>query len=139
MTDFVLDCSVTMAWCFEDETDPYADAILEGLAQSSALVPSLWALEVTNVLLVGERRGRISQPGSVRFLELLSALPIELMDVTLPQASTELMTLGRSHALSAYDAAYLSLALRSDIPLATRDGALRTAASAIGVSLLEAP
>ena len=69
MGEFVLDTSVAMAWCFEDETNPYADAVLDSLIDNAALAPSIWPLEVGNVLLVAERRKRMSQPDSMRFLE----------------------------------------------------------------------
>ena len=72
----VLDASVTLAWVFEDEAYPYADAVLEALADIEALVPAIWALEVGNALLVAERRGRLSQAATVQFLALLWQLPI---------------------------------------------------------------
>ena len=73
---FVLDNSIVMAWCFEDESDAVADVILESFEQSKAMVPAIWPLEVGNVLLVAERRGRLSEADSVRFLSMLSSLPI---------------------------------------------------------------
>jgi len=73
---FVLDASVTLAWCFEDESNEYTDAILESLEFTEAFVPSVWPLEVTNALLVAERRKKLTKAASVRFLELLQELPI---------------------------------------------------------------
>ena len=131
MTRFVLDCSVTMAWCFEDEADRYSDGVLTALSDASAVVPSLWPLEVANVLTVGERRGRLTAADSQRFLEHLAGLPITV-DPAIPEAG-ELLTVARAHGLSAYDAAYLHLAIRTHLPVATRDRTLRAAARAARV------
>lgn len=133
MTRFVLDCSVAMAWCFEDECDSFADAALEALVESEAWVPSIWPLEVANVLLVAERRGRLAPADSARFLELLGGLPI-VVDASGPRAvHGPVLELGRRTGLSAYDASYLELAMRLGAPLATRDDRLRAAAAANGV------
>lgn len=126
MTRFVLDCSVTMGWCFEDEGDRYSDAVLAALSSDRAIMPSLWSLEVANVLVASERRGRLTHEDGQRFLELLRGLPITVSPFA-PEAA-EVQALARAHRLSAYDAAYLSLALRMRLPIATRDRALRTAA-----------
>ena len=136
MSGFVLDCSVGMAWCFEDEADRYADGVLDRLVEESALVPPLWPLEIANVLVVVERRRRLRRSDSARFLELVGALPIEV-DTATPDPS-HLLALAREHGLSAYDAAYLALAMREGIPLATRDRALGKAARLCGVSLFAA-
>ena len=136
MSGFVLDCSVTMAWCFEDEADADADSVLDRLDRESALVPALWPLEVANVLLVAERRGRLSQSATAQFLHLLAALPIQVE--TRPLAPTELIVAGRAHGLSAYDAANLILAMGAGLPLASRDAALRGAAEIAGLPLLAA-
>lgn len=133
MSRFVLDCSVTMAWCFADEADQYAEEVLGALEGGFAIVPAVWAYEVSNVLLVAERRRRLQRADTVRFLALLSALPIEVEAAAGVAGITALVTLGRERRLSAYDAAYLDLALREQLPLATRDGALRSAARAADV------
>jgi predicted nucleic acid-binding protein len=79
MTDrFVLDCSITVAWCFEGEESSYADWVLDQFQTASAMVPQLWLLEVGNVLVTAERKGRITESESVRFLSLLESLPIEI-------------------------------------------------------------
>ncbi len=130
---FVLDASVTMAWCFEDEVTPYSEEVLDSLSETTAIVPTLWWLEVANVLLVGERRQRLTQAQSARFTELLTALPIETAQEQ--DAFAPLLALGREHKLSAYDASYLSLASRLGLPLATSDDKLREAARRIGVPL----
>ena len=134
MSGFVLDCSVAMAWCFEDEADPYADGVLDRLVEESALVPPLWPLEIADVLIVAERRRKLRRSYSARFLELVGALPIEVDSAT-PDPS-HLLAVAREHGLSAYDAAYLALAMREGIPRATRDRALGKAARRCGVSLL---
>lgn len=135
MKRFVLDCSVTAAWCFEDQSDDYTDKVLESLSHAEALVPELWYLEMSNVLLVAERRAKISPTDSDRFLGLLSSLPIKVFDEKMTQPGTELVTLGRTAKLSAYDAAYLSLALSQSLPLATRDEALMKACKKMGVKI----
>ncbi len=136
MNAFVLDCSVTMAWCFEDECDAYADAVLAGLAERSALVPSIWGLEVVNVLLVAERRRRIKTSESSRFLSLLAALSIDVDPEAVDLTLAGLLARGRELRLSAYDASYLDLAVRRGVPLATRDRALRAACKKTGVEVL---
>ncbi len=78
MAEYVLDASIVMAWCFEDEANVYADAVLDHLIENNALVPSLWPLEVANVMVVAERRKRITKAEGVHFLELLRQLPIEV-------------------------------------------------------------
>lgn len=133
MTRFVLDCSVTMGWCFEDEADTYARNVLESLAYSAAIVPALWPLEVANVLLGAERRRRIGRADSARFLELIGQLPVTVAASPDLQELPGLIALGRERGLSAYDTTYLRLALREGLPLATRDRGLRTAARAAGV------
>lgn len=132
---FVLDGSVTMVWGFEDEDDTYATAILERMPERQAHVPSLWPLEVANALLVGERRGRTTVANAARFLEILGAFPIVVDDETVARAWAETIHLARAHNLSAYDAAYLELAIRLGLPLACLDGKLKAAAMAVGVPL----
>lgn len=137
MKRFVLDNSVVMAWYFEDEANAYTAAILESLAASEALVPTVWPLEVANVLLVGERKGRGTEARTSRFVALLGALPIRVDAATSQHALSVILTLAREQGLSTYDAAYLELAMREGVPLATQDKALRRAAEACGVALAE--
>ena len=133
MSDFVLDCSVTMGWCFEDATDPLADRALSALGGgASAVVPPLWRYQVANLLAMAERRDRIGAAAAERFLDLLGRLPIE--DTAAPDAR-DVLLVARTHGLSAYDAAYLDLANRLGLPLATRDAALAEAARASGTKL----
>ena len=122
---------------FEDEVDACADAILEHLHGSAAIVPAVWPLEVASVLVVGERRRRLTESDSARFMEILAVLPIVVWDVPLSRVAGSVIALAREHDLSAYDAAYLDLAIREGAPLASRDAALRRAASAVGVPLFD--
>ena len=134
---FVLDGSVTMVWGFDDEADTYAAAILDQMPDLQAHVPSLWPLEVANVLIVGERRKRITSADAARFLAILIAFPIAVDDQTVAHAWSDTMHLARAHNLSAYDAAYLELAIRLGLPLAALNGKLRNAAQATGVPLFD--
>ena len=137
MTDsFIIDNSVVMAWCFEDEINPYADAVLDRLSQSTAIVPSIWPLEVVNVLLVAERRKRLKQGDSVRFITLLSQLPIVVEHEWPERVMKDLLALGRANNLSSYDASYLDLAIRKDCPLATLDKKLIKAAKKNSINIL---
>ncbi len=137
MKRFVLDCSVTMSWCFEDEVTLDTEKILEALSRSEAIVPSLWPLEVSNVLLVAERRRRLKEADSARFLSLLNSLPIVVDQDTTYKAFSTTLLLAREHHLSAYDATYIELAMREGIPFATLDLTLRKAAKKVGVKLWE--
>lgn len=133
---FVLDCSVTMAWCFEDEASEYADAVLRHLETEDALVPTLWHLEVLNVLLVAERRGRITPQQRHDFLNLLSLLTsidTDLLNTSI--SDTAVLELALQFNLSIYDAVYLALAITQQIPLATQDKKLKQAAQACGLWL----
>ena len=136
MTSFGLDAAVARSWCFEDEADAAGDAVLRRLAASRAAVPGIWALEVANVLLGAERRKRLTAADSARFLGLLESLPIEVDAHTAARAPREVLALARAHGLSSYDAAYLELAARGGLPLATRDRALGAAAAALGLERL---
>lgn len=133
---FVVDNSVVMAWCFEDEAAGYADAVLDRLTQGEALVPGIWPLEVANVLLVGERRGRLVAADSARFLRLLSALPIRVISEDFERITGAMLSLARTRGLSSYDASYLDLAMREGLPLATLDEGMRRAAAECSVPLL---
>jgi predicted nucleic acid-binding protein len=135
--DFVMDNSVVMAWCFEDESDDYSNRVQDSLLKATATVPSIWPLEVTNALLAGERRGRLSIGACKRFLSLLECLPIEIESESRQQIFTEIIDLARTCKLSTYDGSYLSLCIRSGLPLATRDKKLIQAANSIQVPLFE--
>jgi len=133
---FVVDNSVVMAWCFQDETNSYADAVLDRLAECEALVPAVWPLEVGNVLLVAERNKRLSEADSTRFTALLNELPLIVEQETPQRAMGEILMLAREYRLSTYDASYLDLAMRNGVPLATLDKNLRRAAKKCSVPIL---
>jgi predicted nucleic acid-binding protein len=133
--NFVLDASVALAWCFEDESLEPALAVLDALRDSEAVVAHHWTLETSNGLLTAERRGRVDGDGATRFSRLLLALPIAVDPVARGTALTETRRLARTHGLTSYDAAYLELALRLALPLATLDGKLQAAARTEGVRL----
>ncbi len=135
---FVVDNSVVMSWCFEDQANVYADSILERLTDGVAYVPSVWPIEVVNVLLAAERKRYISQAASVRFISLLSELPIFVESEGPEKAMKELLGLARSHSLSSYDASYLDLAMKKGLALATLDERLRKAAANTSVLILPA-
>ena len=131
---FVIDTSIAMAWCFEDEATEETDAVLDRLRDDEAAVPAIWPLEVANVLLVAERRSRLSEAQASRFLELLTQLPIEVDDA--PRDLAGIVAAGRRHKLSSDDASYLVLAERLGASLATVDQQLAKAAERAGVKLL---
>lgn len=133
---FVLDCSVTMAWCFEDESSPYAEAVLLSLERAKALVPSFWTLEVANVLLIAERKKRLREAEMFHFTQLLSQLPIQVGEAHF--SMTDFILLGQKHELTSYDACYFGLALVYGLPLATLDKKLKHTATKAGI-LLYAP
>jgi predicted nucleic acid-binding protein len=133
---FVLDNSVALTWCFEDERTPATTALLERVGEARALAPGLWPLEALNGLLVAERRGRLDSSQRHRLAGFLHALPISLDDETASQAWTATVHLAERFALSAYDAAYLELAHRHGLPLASLDQDLRAAAMTLGLTVL---
>ena len=122
---FVLDASVTAAWLLPDETHPLADRCRRLLAEQNAVVPGIWWFEIRNLLIVAERRGRLNESGTARALRDLGRFPI-LRDDEAEEAA--ILLLARKYRLSFYDAAYLELAMRQDLPLATLDKQLVQAA-----------
>jgi predicted nucleic acid-binding protein len=137
MKSFVVDNSVVMSWCFKSDANKYGDAVLDILAESTALVPPIWPLEIVNVLLVAERRNRLKQVDSVRFITLLSQLPIVVEHEGPERKMKDLLSLGRATNLSSYDAAYLDVAMRNDCPIATLDKKLIEAAKNVDVTTLK--
>jgi predicted nucleic acid-binding protein len=133
---FVVDCSMAMAWLFHDEATPKTAALLRRLANETALVPAWWFIEVTNVLAMAERKGRITPTQSDVFIADLGKLGIERDDEASDRAFTHLLALCRTHRLTSYDAIYLDLAIRRSLPLATLDEDLRRAARKMGIGLL---
>jgi predicted nucleic acid-binding protein len=134
--EFVVDNSVVMAWCFKDDSNAYADWVLESLSRSSAAVPPIWPLEVVNVLLAAERRKRLTEADGLRIITLLNKLPIH---VETPPHAESLMTgilpIARRYDLTSYDASYLHLSIRNGIAIATLDTKLRAAAKKARVKL----
>ena len=138
MPRFLPDASVTLAWCFEDEASAWTDRLLVRLKSGDqATVPAHWPVEVANALLVAIRRGRITREKGTRFLEDLRALPIQVDPKSTESAFDRVFTLAEQHGLTIYDAAYLELATRENLPLATLDSDLQKAARAAGVILIE--
>jgi predicted nucleic acid-binding protein len=133
---FVVDNSVVMAWCFRDESSPYADAVLERLDGGEAVVPAVWPLEVGNVLTMAARRGRLEPEEIPRILAMLAALPITVEQESPERMLTEILALARKRKLTTYDASYLDLAIRLGLPIATVDAALAKAARKCHVPLL---
>ena len=133
---FIVDCSVAMTWLFNDEATDKTAELLGRLATETALVPAWWYVEVTNVLAVAERRGRIKPAESAAFISDLSKLDIERDDQGPARAFMYLLPLCRTQHLTSYDALYLDLAVRADLPLATLDEPLRKAAKKLSVVLL---
>jgi len=134
--DFVLDASVTVAWCFKDEQTPETDALLNELEASKAFVPGLWALEIGNILLSACKRKRITYANATEFLSLLNALGIQSDDVTTEYKFHDIFLLAYAEKLTTYDASYLELAMRLGLPLATRDVELAKAALRVGVKVM---
>ncbi|MDE2689602.1 MAG: type II toxin-antitoxin system VapC family toxin [Acidobacteriota bacterium] len=135
---FVLDCSVTVAWLFEDEATPAIDALQDQLKEEVALVPGHWRLEVGNVLAQAERRKRLTPAQTSAHLELLDRLPVATDNETDSRAFREILSVARTERLTTHDAAYLELAARRGVPLATLDRALARAARRVGVATLPA-
>jgi predicted nucleic acid-binding protein len=132
----VLDASIALAWCFDDEASPATEALLDQVKTHGAVVPTLWHLELGNVLLAAERRGRTIEGGIVVRLSLFARLPIEIDVETSGRASRETLVLARAERLTLYDSAYLELAVRRGLPLATRNQDLAAAAKRVAVSIL---
>jgi len=135
---FVLDTSVTMAWCFRDEATPFTKMVFGLLAADGLIVPGIWPYEVGNTLLMGERRGRLTEADSASFIQAILSFPIAVDDQPMAATMPRVVTLGRQLGLTAYDASYLDLAIRRRLPLATQDARLRDAAARVGVDLIQA-
>lgn len=133
----ILDCSVTMTWCFPDEATTYSRMVQDQLLTAKALVPNIWSYEVANILCLAERKKRITNAQAVRFKNLLKQAWIIVDNLSSEQIMSEVLDLAREQNLTVYDAAYLELAMREALPLATLDKALQNAAQKVGVSLLK--
>ena len=138
MSRFVLDASVVLTWCFPDENAAMAQHVAGMFKQGgTAVAPSFWPHEILNALLVGEKRKRISKELVRSFLDDLAALPVVLERFPVEVVFDRIQRLSREHGLTAYDAAYLDLALDSGLPLATLDEDLARASRKTRVRLVE--
>ncbi|MFZ0284428.1 MAG: type II toxin-antitoxin system VapC family toxin [Terriglobales bacterium] len=134
----VLDASVPLAWCFEDESDALPERVLDVLETGTEmLTPSIWPLEVANALLMAERRERITNAQATAFLQRISKLPILVEPISPSRAFEHILQVARQYQLTEYDAAYVELALREALPLATLDAKMRRAARLAGLTLVE--
>ena len=133
---FVVDSSVALSWCFEDEQTPATQALLERIAETGALAPRHWPLEVLNGLMMGERRKRIDATLRAGLTAFLRDLPINLDDETTLHVWDVAQRLAGLYSLTIYHAVYLELARRKNLPLATLDRELRGACVNLGVPLL---
>lgn len=136
MSSIVLDCSVTISWFMSDEQSLVSLDILERVGKTGAVVPAIWQLEVGNVLLISERRKRITKEQRHSALYTLNELPIKIDPFTCNHAWKETTELAERYNLTIYDACYLELSLRQSLPLATFDNNLKSAAKLAGVVLL---
>lgn len=133
---FVLDASVTMRWFFGDgkpQELTYAGKILDAMKEANAIVPVTWGLEVANVIAKAEAKALVTEARSGAFLEMLDGVDVEVDTATFVHTLSDTLQLARRYKLSAYDASYLELALRSGLPLATLDEDLQKAAKKAGV------
>ncbi len=138
MKRFVLDNSVTMRWLFGDgspDDQRYATGVLDSIQDGNVIVPGIWSLEVANVIARAETKFGLTEARSADFLHALQQMQIQTDAITHQLAFGDIVQLARRYNLSAYDAAYLELALRTGLPLATLDDALRKAGKKAGVQL----
>ncbi len=136
MTAFVIDCSVAVTWCFEDEATATSDGLLDRLGDEGAAAPAIWPHELGNVLVMAERRGRLNAAKIAEFLALVQDLPVAIDEETPRRALNEVLALARAEGLTTYDAAYLELAMRLGVPLATKDRTLRQTAEKLDTPVL---
>ena len=139
---FVLDASLTLAWCFRDEKTKLTAAVLQALPMVGAAVPSLWVHEVSNGLRSAQKSNRIAEEAVMEFVLLLGPLPIDTVLVPPKTMLVEVRLLALQRNLSAYDASYLALAQGLNLPLGTLDGTgkrtgLKQAAAEVGVPLVD--
>lgn len=128
---------MAVAWCFEDQTTPFTDAVLDLLARGIQVsVPAVWPLEVANALLSAERRQRVTVAQVTSFLSRMSGFAISVEPAEVRRAFGQVLSVARQQRLTEYDAAYLELALREALPLATLDDSLRRAAQSVGIKMV---
>lgn len=136
MSRFVLDASVALAWCFAEERTPPVVAIESRLLAETVVVPGLWSIEVANVLVMSERRRRITANERLRLVQTLDSYPVQVDLGFVYLSHSTVSDLAIRHRLTVYDSAYLELAMRLSLPLATLDEQLRSAAKLERVPLL---
>ena len=133
----VLDASVTLAWCFPEEKTTYAESVLDLLANGAeGVAPAIWPFEVANALLAGEKRQRVTVAQVTSILRRIADLPISVDPAQIDHVFQQVLPLARQTQLTEYDAAYLELALRLGLPLASLDVQLQRAAKVVGIPLL---
>ena len=133
---FVLDASIALSWCFKDESTTLTEQALKQLEIEQAFVPEIWSLEISNILILAERKKRIKYADIVQFLELINKLNIEIDNETSTKAFNEILSLAYSEKITTYDASYLELAMRKGVPLASKDLQLYKTAERLGIKLL---
>ena len=133
---FVIDSSIALAWLLPDERSPAVDALADRLAAERPVAPPIWLLEVANALLTARRRDRLADRDVDRLLDIVAALPVELDAEPTHHSLAEVVSLAREHRLTTYDAAYVELARRRRLPLATLDTRLAEACRKAGVAVL---
>jgi predicted nucleic acid-binding protein len=136
MTRFVLDASIALSWIFADEASPQTEALFERVRDYGAVVPVIWYFEVANVVAHGERKKRLTSAQSTYLLSRLEQLPIDVDDQGRSRAFYETLQIARNDGLTVYDAAYLEVAGRYALPLATKDRELALCAQRYGVALI---
>ncbi len=134
--ELVIDASIAVAWCFDDEKTPYTELVLNRMAEGvEASVPAVWSFETANALLMAERRRRLTTSQSSFFLDQLSNFNIRIDNAIAPHIFGAVMSEARRWHLTVYDASYLELALRRNLPLATLDETMKKAAKILGISM----
>ena len=136
MTPFVADASITLAWFFVDEATPFSRAVRARLRRTTGVVPAIWPYEAVNSIAVGRRRRRLTEAQAGPALRLLQRLRVEIDTVDIARVSRPVASLAHREQLTVYDAAYLDLAMRRTLSLATQDIRLRDAAERVGVPLV---
>jgi predicted nucleic acid-binding protein len=135
--NFILDASITLAWCFEDEKTVNTTKLLDSLVDATAYVPAIWSLEVGNILVGAIKRKRISYAAVIQFLEQLNNLNIHIDNETASKGFHDILGLAYSEGLTTYDASYLELAMRKGLALASKDVQLCTVASRLGIPIIK--
>lgn len=131
---YVLDASIALSWCFQDEATATTDMLLEKAREEVIYAPVIWPLEITNVLLGAEKKNRITYAEMTLLIDLLQKLQIEIDEGAVFRSFTDILSLAHAEGLTSYDAAYLELALRKNLPLATKDKQLLRVAKSLGVA-----